>query len=370
MVTVDSFTGKNLIAWERARGFGIAYYNVYKETSQTGVYQKIGSVPFDSLSVFIDYNSEPRKKADRYAISVVDSLCANESALSTFHKTIHLTASKGAGANENNLNWNHYEGFTFKTYKIYRGTIPTNMILIDSLANNLNSYTDTKAPNGVAYYQVSAVKLDTCYPDSIRANTNTGPYSQSVSNLKDYTQIPTGYISATPVDAYIGWKDGSTAYFNIYTNLGTWDASTSSSWFTLVKDYQNNILKAVAYENYNAVPRSDTIRITGSGVAPQDVVVHQDGATSIRENNPDINLKVYPNPFNYSTNIDYELLNEANVSIEVYNMMGARVTTVINQHQLPGKYIFNFDDARTDGIYILRISVNNNIFIKKLIKTE
>jgi hypothetical protein len=368
LVTVDPGTGKNLLAWERIKGQRIAYYNLYKETSQAGVYQKIGSSMFDSLSVFIDYNSNPRKKADRYAITVVDS-CGNESDYSQFHKSIHLTANKGTSG-ENNLIWNHYEGFNFNTYKIYRGTRPYNMTLLDSIANNLSSYTDLKPPAGVAYYQVSAIKLDTCYPEITRAGTNNGPYSQSVSNLKDYSQLSTLYLSATPVESYINWKEGSTAIFDIYTNMSTWDASTSASWLTLVKDVTNSFLQAIASENYSAQPRVDTVRIFGDGVAPQDVVVNQDGTTGILEITPDIHLMVYPNPFNYSTNIEYELRNDANVRIEVYNMVGARVALVTDEHQIPGKYNFTFDDASTDGIYILRIVVNNNTITRKLIKTE
>jgi len=110
--------------------------------------------------------------------------------------------------------------------------------------------------------------------------------------------------------------------------------------------------------------------ITGVGVNPQAVIVNQEGTTGIVENNPDIQLLVYPNPFNYSTNIEYEIRNEADVNIEVYNMMGERVALVINQHQLPAKYYYTFNDAKTDGIYILRVMVNNNTYIKKLIRTE
>ena len=79
---------------------------------------------------------------------------------------------------------------------------------------------------------------------------------------------------------------------------------------------------------------------------------------------------VYPNPFNYSTNIEYELRKDADVNIEVYNMVGSRVATIVDQHLLPGKYNYIFNNAQTDGIYILRIVVNNNTYIKKLIKTE
>ena len=189
--------------------------------------------------------------------------------------------------------------------------------------------------------------------------------------MKDYSQKSTLYITASPIESTVGWQEGSTAYFNIYTNLTDWEATTNAWWITLTKDIPNNTLKATVFMNYISQPRSDTIRITGQGATtPQAVVLIQDGITSIAEITPDIDLKVYPNPFVYSTNIEYELKNEADVTIEVYNMVGKMISSVVNGHQAPGMYNYSFNDASNNGVYILRTVVNNKIFIKKLIKTN
>jgi hypothetical protein len=131
VVTNDPYTGKNLIAWERTKGKRTAYYNIYRETTAAGIYEKIGSLPFDSVSVFVDDNSNPKQRAYRYRISAVDS-CNNESELSKPHKTLHLTVNAGVGG-QINLIWSHYEGFPFQTYRIYRGTHPDSLKLIDSI---------------------------------------------------------------------------------------------------------------------------------------------------------------------------------------------------------------------------------------------
>ena len=79
MVSIDTFTQKNMIIWQRQQGMKTSYYNVYSESTTAGVYNRIGSVPFDSLPVFVDLTSNPRQKAYRYRITAVDST-ANESA--------------------------------------------------------------------------------------------------------------------------------------------------------------------------------------------------------------------------------------------------------------------------------------------------
>jgi hypothetical protein len=369
MVTVDTSNGKNLIVWERTAGRRTAYYKIYKETTQAGIYDLIGTLPFDSLSVFVDFNSNPRRNAERYAISVVDS-CNNESALSTPHKTIHLTASQGTSG-ENNLNWSDYEGFNFQTYKIYRGTSPSNLSYLGSVQSTLSSYTDLAPPSGVVYYQVSAVKMDTCYPDITRAQTSSGPYSQSISNLKDYTQITTNYLTAYPYELAIGFREGSKAFINVYTNLGNWDAYTGANWLIMTKDPINSLIELESAENYLQTPRSEEIKISGNGVPDQIVTVTQEGTTGVFEDRPGISLKVYPNPFNDKLNIEYDIYTTSEVSIGVYNLLGNLVTEVTNEKQIPGSYSFAIDDfsnLNPEGVYFVRVVVNGDVFTRKLIR--
>ena len=183
MVTVDPMSGKNLITWEKTPGVGTVSFTIYKETNIAGNYEFIGSVPFDSVSSFVDKNSNPIIRADRYKISCVNSF-GLESRQSTNHKTMHLNINKGLG-NSYNLIWDNYEGFPFSTYNVYRGTASDNMMLIASLPSNLISFTDLQTPaNSNIYYQVAVVKSDPCVPNS-KLKSDSGPFSQSLSNLAE-----------------------------------------------------------------------------------------------------------------------------------------------------------------------------------------
>jgi PKD repeat protein len=146
LVTVDSSLKKpkNMIVWERQKTTNIDSYFIYKETTSANVYKKIGSKAYSELSVFVDQNSNPRVKADRYRLSLLDS-CGNESALSQPHKTMHVASNIGAGG-EINISWSHYEGFQFPTYHIYRGVKPSKMKFVGSVQSNLNSYSDINPP--------------------------------------------------------------------------------------------------------------------------------------------------------------------------------------------------------------------------------
>lgn len=183
IVSVDSATGKNIIVWEKTAMVGTDQFYVYKESFQAGVYNLIGFVDYDSLSVFIDMASNPLQQPERYKISTIDS-CGTESTKSSDHKTIHLTASIGT-SNENNLVWDGYVGFTFPTYNIYRGPSPTNMTLLGQVASSTFTYSDLTPLTGNNYYKIEAVRSSTCtptqkatsYPSSISNQVSLNPLS-------------------------------------------------------------------------------------------------------------------------------------------------------------------------------------------------
>jgi hypothetical protein len=187
LVTVDS-TDHNMIIWERpAIDAGIVAYKLYKETNANNVYELMASLPYSAMTTYVDTASNPSQQSDRYKISVIDT-CGNESDLSTAHKTMHLTVSTGVGVY--NLIWENYEGFTFPSYTIYRGTSPNFMLPIGAIQSSLTSYTDYQ-PIGTFYYRIAVMKNDSCWATG-NAKEMTGPFSQSLSNIEDNGILPVG----------------------------------------------------------------------------------------------------------------------------------------------------------------------------------
>lgn len=68
----------------------------------------------------------------------------------------------------------------------------------------------------------------------------------------------------------------------------------------------------------------------------------------------------YPNPFNPSTNIKYELPSESKVILKIYDALGREISELVNTIQGAGYYNVNFNGSNlSSGLYIYRISATS-----------
>jgi hypothetical protein len=81
----------------------------------------------------------------------------------------------------------------------------------------------------------------------------------------------------------------------------------------------------------------------------------------------------YPNPFNPETNIQYSLPEPAFVKLEIYNILGQKLRTLVDEYQLRDNYSVVWDSQNDHGIrmpsglYFYRISAGKFIQIKKMV---
>ena len=75
----------------------------------------------------------------------------------------------------------------------------------------------------------------------------------------------------------------------------------------------------------------------------------------------------YPNPFNPTTTISYELPENSNVTLQVYDMTGRQVATLVNGTVQAGSHRISFDaSGLSSGIYLYRLTAGSSVISRKL----
>ena len=101
----------------------------------------------------------------------------------------------------------------------------------------------------------------------------------------------------------------------------------------------------------------DLLYYTFMSLSPQDcedveLFTFYEGSTL-----DDFNInKIYPNPFNPTTNITYGLPKNRNVELSVYNIQGRQIETLVNTFKSAGYHSVNWNaDNLPSGVYLIRM---------------
>ena len=95
-------------------------------------------------------------------------------------------------------------------------------------------------------------------------------------------------------------------------------------------------------------------------------------STGIAKNNSEVIknyslLQNYPNPFNPTTTISYILPAQSNVVLNVYNLLGQKVSTLVNGQNSAGEHSVHFDASNlASGVYVYKIQAGKYSAVKKL----
>ncbi|MCP4311099.1 MAG: T9SS type A sorting domain-containing protein [Bacteroidetes bacterium] len=108
-------------------------------------------------------------------------------------------------------------------------------------------------------------------------------------------------------------------------------------------DLESSRLTLDAYANAN------TIYFNGIPVSPVQVHTSDPIHTSALAQN-------FPNPFNLSTVIKYQLAVDSMVQLAIYDLLGREIKTLVQQYQNSGEHSISFDASElASGIYIYKL---------------
>jgi len=167
--------------------------------------------------------------------------------------------------------------------------------------------------------------------------------------------------------------------YEIYLN-GELDAFSNWSGNISTTDIDFTIGQILpSNNNYNFKGVLDDIRIYDYALSVEEIEDLYEIETSIRNENSSLiplSTKLYqnyPNPFNGQTKIIYDIKEASEVNIAIYDFLGRKVTTLIEEYKYPGKYSVIWDSMSNgkyrmaSGIYFIRFKANQYTSSKKII---
>lgn len=208
---------------------------------------------------------------------------------------------------------------------------------------------------------ISWVGYDFNY-DTIRVFSTTDPLTVGMDSVMQLTELPFGYMA----ELFDPVNYGET--FNTYLldcwlpAYGVWysDWACGISWKETVNGSKKVIvpfpLAALDDANRDAF-LTNIITWFGHGVAIDKVQDALPTKFALKQN--------YPNPFNPVTSIAFEIPAEHDVRLTVYNMLGQRIRTLVNDHRAAGRYAIQWDGKDNSGhmvgsgVYFYNIQAGN-----------
>ena len=75
----------------------------------------------------------------------------------------------------------------------------------------------------------------------------------------------------------------------------------------------------------------------------------------------------FPNPFNPTTRISYNIKKEGTVMLSVFNLVGQEVAMLVYEKQSPGNYEVEFNATDlTSGVYLYKLQINGFTSVKRM----
>jgi hypothetical protein len=179
-------------------------------------------------------------------------------------------------------------------------------------------------------------------------------------------------------DAGMSWamRDRCSVSFAVFqTENEGWAVVPQGEVFVATFDYGENWLTYITPDSSKLYDIVFTDSLTGYAVGEEGVIVKYKYQYPDFVNEyplpivSDFTLNQnFPNPFNPSTTISYYLSEPGRVTINIYNLLGTHITTLIEDYRSNGNHslVWNAENEPS-GVYYLQLDVNGKQATRKMV---
>jgi hypothetical protein len=206
--------------------------------------------------------------------------------------------------------------------------------------------------------------LDLVYDIFLTLETNVPPHGDDSTQVFGTIMTPSpGSGSLVPIpDAHVKLNSGSEDYDINADSFGNYSVTLPKGSYSMIVNatgYNDLSLTGVQAANagasVNAILRVTTVDISNDHdlSSPRKFEL----------------MNAYPNPFNPSTVIRYEIPVRTAVTLKVFNILGNEIATLVSSIQEPGVQSVRFEpeDGLSSGVYFFRLQAGNLVETRKFI---
>jgi hypothetical protein len=236
---------------------------------------------------------------------------------------------------------------------------------------------DDNGDEMVFYSEPVPAQPDQWYKISVWAktdNVNTDTLNYTTNGIPDYDENRLGinfFFHRTPLELAWDLTGGDQfLYFDQRNAQSGWTQYTvlakspsDAGGVSMRSRFNSYPTGTVYYDDYMIQEIGDLVTIIEEEETPVTTLIPSDFV--LKQN--------YPNPFNPETIIEYRVPEQGQVVLSIYNSLGQKVRTLVNDVKAPGTYQV-FWDGTTDtgsrvatGVYMYQLRGENALITKKML---
>ncbi len=172
-------------------------------------------------------------------------------------------------------------------------------------------------------------------------------------------------LSGNQVQLKVEQTQSSPAFFQMPIELKISFSDGSDSTIRVVNSSNGEIFTFA----FNKIPTAFTFDPNNNIVLKQGTTTKVLSITTGKELPLRFSLEQnFPNPFNPTTIINYQLPIANDVTLKVYDVLGREIATLVNEKKLPGTYNVDFAGSNlTSGVYFYRLTAGSFVSTKRMV---
>ena len=235
----------------------------------------------------------------------------------------------------------------------------TNWTVVDTTGAGIAMYTDSGLASGTYQYRVYSFNEggNSSYSDTTMANIPVPPLPPHSLSLN---VLDTGIVKLTWADSsnsedgfVLERKDNVDTNWTAIDSLEADSVTYTDSGLTVGRTYEWRVyaFNAGGNSGYSNVVSSLITGIAGNSSLPDKYALYSN----------------YPNPFNPSTKIKFDIPKSGIVKLTIYDILGRQVSTLINSELTAGRYEMEWNaGSYSSGIYFYRIEADGFVETRRM----